>query len=151
MHEISIESGYPTINVSTYVDATGVGKPVVDVLEESGLTIRPCYFTHGDRRTVDGKRITIGKAWLVSRFQALLQTNRLQLPEDHPEAPALLKELLDYEIKVTEDASDRYGAFRTGAHGDLVTAIGLATQESPRYLQPATGTLATYLNGQFTH
>ena len=39
------------------------------------------------------------------------------------------KELLDYEIRVTEDANDHYGAFRVGAHDDLVTALGLATQE----------------------
>ena len=42
---------------------------------------------------------------------------------------SLGKELINYEIRVTQDANDRYGAFRVGAHEDLVTALGLATQE----------------------
>jgi hypothetical protein len=40
----------------------------------------------------------------------------------------LSEELLDYEIRVDENANDRYGAFRVGTHDDLVTALGLATQ-----------------------
>ena len=38
------------------------------------------------------------------------------------------RELETYEIKVSEDANDRYGAFKTGAHDDLATALGLAVQ-----------------------
>jgi hypothetical protein len=48
-----------------------------------------------------------------------------------PEAAAMREELLDYEIKVSEDANERYGAFKVGAHDDLVTALGLAVQEGP--------------------
>ena len=36
--------------------------------------------------------------------------------------------MLDFEIRVDENANDRYGAFKVGMHDDLVTAIGLATQ-----------------------
>jgi hypothetical protein len=45
--------------------------------------------------------------------------------------------LEDYEIRVSEDANDKYGAFRTGAHDDLVTALGLAVQtDHPKPLKP---------------
>jgi hypothetical protein len=47
---------------------------------------------------------------------------------------AAARELLDYEIRVTEDANERYGAFRVGAHDDLVTSLGLTLQEEPRQL-----------------
>jgi hypothetical protein len=77
---------------------------------------------------VGGGEVKLGKAWLVSRMQVLLQSGLLHLPRT-PKAEALGKERLDYEIRVTEDANDRYGAFRVGAHEDLVTALGLATQE----------------------
>ena len=116
----------PTINV----DATGVGQPVVDEMIRRGLSATACFFTHGDRRTAEGMRVTIGKAWLVSRMQALLQGGRLHLP-DISEAHALTDELLDYEIRVDENANDRYGAFRVGKHDDLVTALGLAVQVEP--------------------
>ena len=68
----------------------------------------------------------------------LLQSGRLHLPKT-PEAEALGRELLDYEIKVDENANDRYGAFRVGTHDDLLTAIGLATQRDdvgPVLIQP---------------
>ncbi|MCZ6508513.1 MAG: hypothetical protein O7A04_10785, partial [Acidobacteria bacterium] len=34
-----------------YVDATGVGQPIVDLLSVAGVRPVACYFTHGDRRT----------------------------------------------------------------------------------------------------
>lgn len=119
---------------TVYVDATGVGTPVIDLLVEAGVSgqLFPVYFTHGDKRTVErgGVRpeIRLGKAWLVSRLQALLQTGRLHLPRTQ-EAEALGQELLVYEIRVTENANDVYGAFKVGAHDDLVTALGLAVQD----------------------
>ena len=114
---------------------------MLDELTRAGVRARlvAVFFTHGDRRTVtqDGRQVGLGKAWLVSRLQALLQGSRLHLPGT-AEAAALGRELLDYEIKIDEDANDRYGAFRTGAHDDLVTALGLACQdEPPRPFTPA--------------
>ncbi len=119
-----------------FVDATGVGTPVVDELKKAGVRVTAVYFTHGDRRTVaeDGN-VTLGKAYLVSRMKALMQTDRLHLPRTD-EAEAMQRELLDYEIRVSEDANDRYGAFRVGSHDDMVTAIGLAVQE-PVHAVPA--------------
>jgi len=75
--------------------------------------------------------VSLGKTWLVSRLQVLLQTGRILLPKT-AEAEALAKELMDYEIRVTEQANDTYGAFKVGTHDDLVTALGLATQVDPR-------------------
>jgi hypothetical protein len=69
----------------------------------------------------------LGKAYLVSRLQALLQCGRLHLPRTR-EAEVLTEELLDYEIRVDENANDKYGAFKVGVHDDLVTALGLAVQ-----------------------
>ncbi len=118
-----------------YVDATGVGQPVVDTLAAAnlGVPLMAVYFTHGDRRLEqDGppRYVSLGKTWLVSRLQVLLQTGRILLPKT-AEAEALAKELMDYEIRVTEQANDTYGAFKVGAHDDLVTALGLATQLDP--------------------
>ena len=50
------------------------------------------------------------------------------------ESRALAQELLDYKIRVDEDANDRNGAFRVGTHDDLVTALGLAVNKEPRRL-----------------
>ena len=116
-----------------FLDATGVGTPILDVLSAAQVPayLYAVYFTHGDRRVWGTGELHLGKAWLVSHLQALLQSNRLHLPQTR-EAEALGKELLDYEIRVDEQANDRYGAFKVGAHDDLVTALGLAVQEPPR-------------------
>ena len=116
-----------------YVDATGVGQPLVDLLRGQLGSKRPVavYFTHGDRRraTLEGRQriVSLGKAYLVSRLQALLQSGRLHLPRT-AEAEVLTDELLTYEIRVDEHANNRYGAFKVGTHDDLVTALGLAVQ-----------------------
>lgn len=109
--------------------AVYIGQVYVDA---TGVPIAPVYFTHGDRRTVNEDRsVTLGKAFLVSRLKALTQTGRIHLTQS-AEMDAMQKELLDNEIRVDEQANDRYGAFRVGTHDDLVTALGLAVQEAPR-------------------
>lgn len=118
------------------VDATGVGGPVVDLLREAlrdkPYTLVACTFTFGDRYMRDEQAGTasVGKAYLVSKLQALLQTGRLKLPVT-AESEALARELQDYEIRVDQNANDKYGAFKVGTHDDLVTALGLAVLDDP--------------------
>lgn len=120
-----------------YVDSTGVGQPVIDMMEASNIKgiIYAVYFTHGDRLSVQGYQFTLGKAYLVSRLQALLQSGRVHLPNTQ-ESENLARELLDYEIHVDEKANDTYGAFKVGSHDDLVTALGLAVFYEPRRWGP---------------
>jgi hypothetical protein len=116
-----------------YVDATGVGQPIVDALRDGGYheSVAAVVFTAGETRkeTWDGERlrVSLGKEFLVSRLQTLLGTGRLHLPPG-PEMEALADELLNYELRVDAKGHAKAGAFRVGTHDDLVTAVGLATQ-----------------------
>lgn len=116
-----------------YVDSTGVGQPVVDLLREQvlGGTVVAVHFTGGEDRTEswDGEhlRVALGKGYLVSRLQVLLGTGRLHLPRTR-EAAALTDELMVYELRVDANGHARAGAFKVGTHDDLVTALGLAVQ-----------------------
>lgn len=134
-------------SVSVWVDATGVGKPVVDMLKAAGVKLTGVYFTHGDRRKEETDedtgefRVILGKAYMVALLQALLQTRRMHFPKHGPtaeEVKALAQELLAYEIKVDTNANDRYGAFKVGAHDDLVTALGLSVNKIPAQISMAT-------------
>src|SRR6185437_14316260 len=73
------------------VDVTGVGQPVYEMVRDAvsvlsggkgtttpGVRMRPLTFTHGDR--YDRAAGRLGKAYLVSRLQALLQTGAIKLP-----------------------------------------------------------------------
>ena len=113
-----------------YVDATGSGEPLVELIRH---VVRRCrvfgvYFTHGDRRSEEGNVIQLGKAYLVARLKILLETGQLHLPRTQ-EAETLAQDLVEYEVEISEDANDRYGAFRVGRHDDLVTALGLAVHK----------------------
>ena len=121
----------PTI----HPDATGVGSPVVEMLRLAlrGLPHRmvPVTLTGTDRleRVMRGgfDELRVGKLYLVARLQALLQTGRVALPQT-AEAVALKRELLGFETRArTRSSGDEYGAFKVGAHDDLVVALGLAT------------------------
>ena len=118
------------IKVSWWVDATGVGQPVVDLLRGAGLPVTPVFFTASDKATTEGGELRLGKALLVSRLQVLLQCGRIHLPR-MAEASALVDELLNYEIRVSDSANAQFGAFKTGQHDDLATALGLACWAEP--------------------
>ena len=118
---------------SLFVDATGVGAPVVDLLgadPDLAAHLWAVTLTYGNRRTIRAadRRICLGKEKLFRYLVFRFDTRCLHLPATS-EAKALAAELRSYEIRVDENGTDRYGAFQSGTHDDLVTALGLAVQE----------------------
>lgn len=114
-----------------FVDVTGLGDSVVDLIQRTtGRSITAVYFTHGDRRHKENGAIRLGKAWLVARVQTLLQSGELHMPDSNRNEE-FIRDLLDFRITLTQDANERHGAFPVGRHDDLVTALGIAVQESP--------------------
>ncbi len=118
------------------VDATGATAAVdgLRVAVQGLCRLVAATFTHGDRLVVEpyGRdTASVGKAYLVNRLQVLLQSSRLHIPAAKPEAAAMMRELQNYEIRISEDANDKYGAFKVGTHDDLVTGLGLSTLEIP--------------------
>jgi len=118
-----------------WVDATGVGKPVIDLLRTSGADIKEVYLTGSDQ-VVKGQwgLLHLGKSLMVSRLQVLLQMERIRLPNTR-EAAVLTDELLNYEIRVNENANAQFGSFKVGRHDDLATALGLACWNDPAWGQ----------------
>lgn len=136
--------------VRVYLDITGVGRPVYQALKaeieirKDGLwladgsflrkgqkwhvSMNPISFVHGE--TYNRKTGSLGKAFLVSRLQSLLQSGRVHAPNT-AEVLATLDELRVYEIKVSQSGTDQYGAFKTGAHDDLATCLGLSVLCDP--------------------
>jgi hypothetical protein len=115
-----------------YVDLTGLGESVLDLVEREAkhASVLAVYMNHGDRRDQEAGEVRMGKAWLVTRLQTLLQTGVLHLPRTR-DAEDLAEDLLSFQIHLPENASERPGAFPVGRHDDLVTALGLAVQEDP--------------------
>jgi hypothetical protein len=141
----------PRIQRHLYVDATGVGRPVVELIMRAireepradRTIVHSAIITAGDSYVDDGPypaTMRVGKGYLVSNLQVLLQQRRCDLPKQHPEAQAMRKELREYEIHVDPaTANDTYGAFKVGAHDDLVTALGLACLDDPSRMRVQAG------------
>src|SRR3982074_3432400 len=104
------------------IDATGVGAPVVDMFRAAQL---PCdlYEIHihgGDAVTYEGKDYRVPKRDLVSVVQVLLQSSRLKIAEGLPDTKTLIRELLNFKVKIDPlTAHDSYSAWRENIHDDL--------------------------------
>lgn len=120
---------------SVLIDVTGVGRPVYEDLrkeiqlrkEARHVQLKPISFVTG--QAYNRAKGTLGKAFLVSRLQSLLQGGHVHAP-DTAEVKATVEELRVYEIKVDQDGKDTYGA-KIGKHDDLATALGLSVLEDP--------------------
>jgi len=114
-------------DVELVVDATGVGGPVVDLLARAGLDPLAVTITGGDTVTREWKRARVPKRDLVATIAVLLQSGRLRVASALPEAETLVRELLDFRVRIDlRTAHDSYGAWREGTHDDLVLAVALA-------------------------
>lgn len=114
--------------VPLIVDATGVGRPVVDLFrkipDRRGPMV-PVVITAGEALNHTGGYWYVAKQDLVSTVQVLLQSKRLRFAQSLPETTLLISELQNYRMKVTHAANEVFHA-REGAHDDLVLALALA-------------------------
>ena len=117
-----------------YVHITGVGGAFLGLLREyqPPCVIVPVYINDDERlrwqregeppamsnrlhrRDFRPWQLLLGREWLVTRLQALFQSQRIRVSEKNKDAKMIHDELLNYDAE------------RDGNH-DLVTALGLAT------------------------
>jgi hypothetical protein len=108
-------------------DATGVGRPVLDLVRARGLFPIGVSITAGDavtRSAADDWRIA--KRVLVSGLQVALQTGRLQVAAALPLTQVLVRELSSFSAKISASGSASFEAWREADHDDLVLALAIA-------------------------
>ena len=101
---------YPQVHV--LVDATGVGDPIAQDLQKSGLSIEPIRFT------------SVNKKQMVENLGVAVDQGLLGIP-DAPQTQWLLEEMRSFREWETASGHIRYGA-PEGMHDDGVTALMLA-------------------------
>lgn len=120
------------------VDATGVGRPVVDMFEAARL--KPVAITitsSGLAHEVEPRWWHVAKRDLVSTTQVLLQTHRLHMGERIEGAPLIRHELDSFTVKISTAANDTYEAWREQDHDDLVLSVALAAWYAEHGPQPS--------------
>jgi hypothetical protein len=125
----------PLAKADLVIDGTGVGRPVVDMFRQAriSVTLVPVMITAGSKESHQDGYYHVAKTILISTLQVLLQQRRLQFARILAETPALVKELQDYQVKVTQAANEVFNA-REGAHDDLLLALALACWQGDRRL-----------------
>ena len=68
----------------------------------------------------------------MSTLQVLPQAGPLKIAEGLLGAEKLLKELLNFKVKISDSAQDLYGLWRQGTHDDLVLSVALACYYAER-------------------
>lgn len=117
----------PVSDVPVYMDYTGVGRPVFDIMRERRVPrLEPVTigFAGDAHRTSSGAHY-VPKIDLVSRVQSSLHRGVLDLPAGLPLVQAMRRELLDFRVTYSAAGNATFGA-RSGAHDDLILALSLA-------------------------
>ena len=121
------------ISPSLVVDATGVGRPIVEMLEEEGLDPISIWITGGDSVTQDDTEFRVPKRELASTVQALLQSGRLKFARDLPLRDVLTDELQKFRAKISiETGEASFEHWRERDTDDVVLALACALWHAER-------------------
>lgn len=117
------------------VDATGVGRPVIDLMRDQKLTPIPVTITGGIDENLDPKTgyWTVPKRVLISNLQVLLGNGLLLFADGLEMKNLLIAEITNFKIKITSKGNDTYEAWREGDHDDLVLSLALACWAASRF------------------
>ena len=126
------------------IDETGVGRPVGDLFDNTGMCPTRVTITAGDNQTCAGKRRWhVAKSLLISGLDARLHTEELRIAADLTEASALADELKDFRRKIS--AAGRYTfEARVGKHDDLVLAVAIGLWAIVGRPKPGIAAFGTY-------
>jgi len=115
-------------------DATGVGRPVIDMLREAELDapLVPVVIIPGDKQSERDGYHHVPKRDLVAALAIALQRREIAIAHNLPLSKLLLAEAMNFKMKITASGNDTYEAWRSGQHDDLVLAVALACWQARR-------------------
>jgi hypothetical protein len=135
------------------VDATGVGRPVSDLLRQrlaeslkgTSTTVTPCFVTitggNAVSRNTD-RGLNVPKRDLISAALVLMQNGQLKIADALALKDTLVKELLAFRVTINiSTAHDSYEHWREGDHDDLVLSVALACWAGERFLRKESSVL----------
>jgi hypothetical protein len=133
------------------VDATGVGRAVVDLFRQTSLrpNLVPVTITPGHRALFARGSWYVCKKDLAGALQAALGQGRLKVA-DLPEREQLFRELRTFSIKVNRaTGNESFEALCEKDHDDLVLAVALPVWLHERTTR-AGPTLRVYRSGEYS-
>lgn len=114
-------------NYSLIVDYTGVGAPVFDMLSKENL--RPVAFTitGGKDASVKNRyKVNVPKTDVVNILQVVVQNQLIRIPKSLKVIEQLKKEIQNFSMKISGNATTSFGALKSDIHDDLVMSLAMA-------------------------
>lgn len=133
--EVAGMARWPALRGAKFaVDATGLGRPIVDALREKVGGLNAITITGGESvgSPAPGEW-TVPKADLIASVQLLLQGRRLRIHDHLAEVEALKSELLNFGYQITESGRTTMAA--VSGHDDLVLSVAMACWLASRDLE----------------
>lgn len=97
-------------NKNSYIDSTGGGLPIFQLLKSSCPNLKPYTFNN------------ISKRECIDNLAYYIHSNKLKYPDNEE----ILNELISYEIETTKTGKITYNNGKNADHDDIVIALGLA-------------------------
>jgi hypothetical protein len=120
-----------------WVDQTGVGRPIVDMLRDvCPYSVHGVTATSGAEIVRHGRDVSVPKATLIGALEVAMSTGRVHCADDLALAGELRKELAAFAFELSDTGRPTFGG--KGAHDDIVSALALAVFGAER------GTTATF-------
>jgi hypothetical protein len=108
------------------VDATGVGRPIIDLLRAAGEAVDGVSITGGARVAKDATGLyRVPKAVLVRSLSTALETGSLRIAKGLPFIDVLLRELQAFRVTIGKAGRTKFEGGK-GEHDDVVLAVALA-------------------------
>lgn len=109
-------------------DATGVGRPVIDMIRDQrlGCMLYAVTVTSGNTESSDSIYYNVPKSKLLNQLILQFESGTLKVSRHLDLAETLLEELAGLRVKVTSAGNDIYTTWRTNQHDDLLFAVALA-------------------------
>jgi hypothetical protein len=130
----------PLTGAPLCVDATGVGRAVVDLFRTSKIhgRLMPITLTGSEKRPVPAEGgWRVPKRELVGVMQVLLGGRRFQVAPALEHAKTLAKEMQTFQVKINlATGNESFEAWRERDHDDLVLAVALACWFAERGQRP---------------
>lgn len=108
-------------------DATGVGRPVVDMMRAAGMPVVGVIITGGVATATKSEETGywhVPKRELVTTTQTMMQMGRLKVAKKLPLATTIVKELQAFKMKIsTQSGHVSFEAWRDRDHDDLVLML----------------------------
>ena len=129
VERIAVVAGQAQIlgSATIVLDATGVGRPVVDMLKrQTSVSLRAVVFTSGQHETQPSYDVfRTPKVDLVTSLETVLQARRIEFVPDCPLQEDMRAELSSFDFSMSDRGHATFDG-ASGTHDDLVSALMLA-------------------------